>query len=212
MSSAASYPGRFIVLDGVDGCGKSTQAGLLVQALRSALEIEVQHLREPGSTTLGEGLRELLLSREQDMGPEVESLLFCAARRHMLDLLVRPALERGEWVVCERFHPSTLAYQGGAGGVPTEILARLLEGWAGDPEPDLILILDLDPAAARQRSGKAADRIEDKGRGFQEEVASAMRHYAQTDPAAQLVQGEGSADEVAARILARVEGLGLRSR
>lgn len=212
MSSAASYPGRFIVLDGVDGCGKSTQAGLLVQALRSALEIEVQHLREPGSTTLGEGLRELLLSREQDMGPEVESLLFCAARRHMLDLLVRPALERGEWVVCERFHPSTLAYQGGAGGVPTEPLARLLEGWAGDPKPDLILILDLDPAAARQRSGKAADRIEDKGRGFQDEVASAMRHYAQTDPAAQLVEGEGSADEVAARILARVEGLGLRSR
>lgn len=212
MSSAASHPGRFIVLDGVDGCGKSTQAGLLVRALRSAVGVEVQHLREPGSTTLGEGLRELLLSREQDMGPEVESLLFCAARRQMLDLLVRPALERGEWVVCERFHPSTLAYQGGAGGVPTETLARLLEGWAGDPEPDLILILDLDPAAARQRSGKAADRIEDKGRGFQEEVASAMRHYAQTDPAAQLVQGEGSADEVAARILARVEGLGLRLR
>jgi dTMP kinase len=207
MTATPSYPGRFIVLDGVDGCGKSTQAKRLVDSLRTKDEVEVQHLREPGSTTLGEGLRELLLSREQDMGPEVESLLFCAARRQMLDLLVRPALEKGQWVVCERFHPSTLAYQGGAGGVPTETLARLLESWAGDPRPDLVLILDLDPTAARQRRGKSADRIEDKGQGFQEEVARAMRHYAKTHPAAELVQGEGSADEVAERILAHVDGL-----
>lgn len=207
MTATPTYPGRFIVLDGVDGCGKSTQAKRLVHSLRTKGEVEVQHLREPGSTTLGEGLRELLLSRDQDMGPEVESLLFCAARRQMLDLLVRPALEKGQWVVCERFHPSTLAYQGGAGGVPTEVLAQLLESWAGDPEPDLVLILDLDPAAAKQRRGESADRIEDKGQGFQEEVARAMRRYAATHPAAELVQGEGSADEVAERIRAHVDGL-----
>jgi dTMP kinase len=207
MTATPTYPGRFIVLDGVDGCGKSTQAKRLVHSLRTEGEVEVQHLREPGSTTLGEGLRELLLSRDQDMGPEVESLLFCAARRQMLDLLVRPALEKGQWVVCERFHPSTLAYQGGAGGVATEVLAQLLESWAGDPEPDLVLILDLDPAAAKQRRGESADRIEDKGQGFQEEVARTMRHYAATHPAAELVQGEGSADEVAERIRAHVDGL-----
>jgi len=207
MTATPSYPGRFIVLDGVDGCGKSTQAKRLVHTLRTEGEVEVQHLREPGSTTLGEGLRELLLSREQDMGPEVESLLFCAARRQMLDLLVRPALEKGQWVVCERFHPSTLAYQGGAGGVPIQTLSLLLESWAGDPKPDLVLILDLDPAAAKQRRGESADRIEDKGQGFQEEVARAMRHYAQTHPAAELVHGEGSADEVAARIMPHVHGL-----
>ena len=207
MTATPTYPGRFIVLDGVDGCGKSTQTKRLVHSLRTEGEVEVQHLREPGSTTLGEGLRELLLSRDQDMGPEVESLLFCAARRQMLDLLVRPALEKGQWVVCERFHPSTLAYQGGAGGVPTEVLAQLLESWAGDPEPDLVLILDLDPAAAKQRRGESADRIEDKGQGFQEEVARAMRHYAATHPAAELVQGEGSADEVAERIRIHMDGL-----
>jgi dTMP kinase len=207
MTATSSYTGRFIVLDGVDGCGKSTQAKRLVHTLRTEGEVEVQHLREPGSTTLGEGLRELLLSREQDMGPEVESLLFCAARRQMLDLLVRPALQAGQWVVCERFHPSTLAYQGGAGGVPTETLSLLLEGWSGDPKPDLVLILDLAPAAAKQRRGESADRIEDKGQGFQEEVARAMLHYAQTHPAAELVQGEGSADDVAARIMTHVHDL-----
>lgn len=207
MTATPSYPGRFIVLDGVDGCGKSTQAKRLVHSLSTQGEVEVQHLREPGSTALGEGLRELLLSRKQDMGPEVESLLFCAARRQMLDLLVRPALEQGQWVVCERFHPSTLAYQGGAGGVSDETLAQLLEGWAGDPKPDLVLILDLDPAEAEQRRGRSSDRIEDKGQGFQEEVARAMRHYAKTHPAAELVEANGTADEVAERIRAYVDGL-----
>ncbi len=212
MPAVPPSPGRFIVLDGVDGCGKSTQAKRLVQALCERSGLDVVHLREPGSTSLGEALRSLLLSRDQDMGPEVESLLFCAARRQMLDDLVRPALERGQWVVCERFHPSTLAYQGAAGGVPMDALVQLLMTWAGDPQPDCILILDLDPSAAKRRRGLSSDRIEDKGHVFQERVAEAMRDYTQHNSTAALIAGTGSPDEVAQRVLAEVDRLGVTGR
>src|SRR5262245_35412594 len=103
--------GAFIVLDGIDGCGKSTQAELLSRVLASDTGREVVHLREPGSTNLGERLREILLARESELSPEVEALLFVAARRQMLAERVEPALARGAHVVCERFHPSTFAYQ-----------------------------------------------------------------------------------------------------
>src|SRR5262245_41964532 len=101
--------GRFVVLDGIDGCGKTTQAARLAEALRrdstGASSHETLHLREPGSTRLGEALRELLLERGLSPSPAVEALLFAAARRQMLDELVEPALSRGAHVVVERFHP-----------------------------------------------------------------------------------------------------------
>src|SRR5262245_34284111 len=113
--------GLFVVIDGVDGCGKSTQAERLVRALATLPGADPEraplHLREPGSTKLGETLRGLLLGRGREMSPAVETLLFAAARRQMLDELVRPALAAGRLVVCERFHPSTFAYQAVAGGL-----------------------------------------------------------------------------------------------
>ena len=192
--------GRFYVLDGVDGCGKSTQARLLVEHLKQVSEGPVQHLREPGSTTLGERLRELLLSRDGEMSAHVESLLFCAARRQMLEELVGPALSRGEPVVCERFHPSTVAYQAFAGGVELEPLMELLEVWSGRPSPDRIILLDLDPEVAARRRGADRDRIEDKGLEFQQRVAEGLRRYAGLNPTAVLVDAAGSEAEVAARV------------
>lgn len=195
----------FIVLDGVDGCGKSTQAARLVEALGERGFDEVLHLREPGSTSLGEGLRSLLLSREHRPSPEVEVLMFAASRRQTLDELVGPALERGAAVVCERFHASTFAYQGFAGDVGEDRVMEVLLGWANDPEPDLTLVLDLPPGAASERRGEARDRIEDKGLTFQERVAEGYRRYVERSSHARLVDGAGTPEEVERRVLEEVD-------
>ncbi len=111
--------GRFLVLDGIDGCGKSTQARMLIEQLGARAVAEARpeplHLREPGSTALGERLRELLLAGDAEINPGSEVMLFASARRQLLSELVEPALASGRDVVCERFHPATLAYQAHAG-------------------------------------------------------------------------------------------------
>ena len=207
--------GRFLVLDGIDGCGKSTQAERLVAALAERGDPPPLHLREPGSTAAGERIRALLLDPAVDLGPQVEALLFAAARRQMLDEIVRPALEAGRDVVCERFHPATYAYQGVAGEVDEEELLALLQHWAGEPAPDLVVLLDLDVRTAVARTvarngarageGAATDRIEAKGTGFQERVAEGFRRYAARFPGVVVVDAGGSADEVSRRVLAEVE-------
>jgi dTMP kinase len=205
--------GRFLVLDGIDGCGKSTQAELLVSALARLGALAPLHLREPGSTAAGERVRALLLDPEIELGPAAEALLLAAARRQMLDELVRPALAAGRDVVCERFHPSTFAYQAVAGGLDEERVLELLEAWAGDPSPDLVVLLelDLDEAAAR-RAGAPADRIEARGRAFQERVAAGYRRWAaraaKSGARVAVVAAAGTPDEVARRVRAEVERAG----
>jgi dTMP kinase len=196
----------FVVLDGVDGCGKTTQAARLVRALRAEGAAEVLHLREPGSTRLGEGLRALLLDPEREMSPAVETLLFAAARRQMLDEVVAPALARGASVVVERFHASTFAYQVAAGGLAEADVLDLLERFAGSPRPDLVLLLDLPAEVARARASSRAtsDRIEAKGLEFQRRVAAGFRRYAELAQDVVLLDARGSEDEVTARILDEV--------
>lgn len=194
--------GTFFVVDGIDGCGKTSQAVLLCESLGAGAAL---HLREPGSTALGEGLRALLLDRQQRIEPAVEVLMFAAARRQMLEELVAPALARGEHVVCERFHPSTYAYQAVAGDLDGDQVLELLRTWAGAPRPDLVLLLEVDVAEAARRRGAATDRIEAKGLEYQRCVAQGYRRYAELDPAAVLVDGSGSAADVHARILEEVE-------
>jgi len=200
-SNAERRTGLFLVVDGVDGCGKTTQARRLADALGVPEELR---LREPGSTAVGERLRELLLSREHHIEPAVETLLFAAARRQMLDELVAPALAAGRTVVCERFHPSTYAYQAVAGELEEEAVLGLLHGWAGDPVPDLLFLLDVDVEEAARRRGAASDRIEAKGVEFQRRVAEGYRRYAERDPAARLIDGSGSEDEVHERLIREV--------
>ena len=201
--------GRFIVLDGVDGCGKTTQAARLVERLRAAGGAPL-HVREPGSTPLGERLRELLLGGEHELDAGLELLLLAASRRALLAQLVGPALAAGRDVVCERFHASTFAYQAEAGGLDGERVLALLGEWAGWPRPDVEVVIDTDPdrAAERRERGRIeADRIEAKGLAFQRRVARGYRRYAERVPGAVLVDGDRDVDLVARAIegeLARV--------
>ena len=200
----AFAPPLFVVLDGIDGCGKSTQAKRLAEALSMRRGAPALHLREPGSTRLGERIRELLLSRALQIAAPSETLLFAAARRAMLDELVAPALARGVDVVCERFHASTFAYQAFAGGLDAGQVLELLRTWAGEPVPQLTLILDLDPELAQGRRRAPSDRIEDRGLEFQRRVASGYRRYAELEPLAQVVAADGSEEHVHRVVLAAV--------
>jgi dTMP kinase len=195
------------VLDGVDGCGKSTQAARLARALEARARRPTLHLREPGSTAAGERIRALLLDPEPALAPAAQALLFAAARRQMLEELVAPALSSGRDVVCERFHPSTVAYQGAALGLGEERVRALLREWAGEPAPDLTVILDLEPETARARRG-GADRFEAQEREFHERVYQGFRRYAASGDRVVLVDATGEPDEVAARVWREVERAG----
>ena len=140
--------GKFITLEGIDGAGKSTHHGWLVDALRQR-GITLVATREPGGTPLGEKLRGLLLT--ESMHLETEALLMFAARREHLDKLILPALERGDWVLSDRFSDASFAYQGGGRGLSREKL-ETLEAWVqGDLLPDLTLLFDVPTEVARAR-------------------------------------------------------------
>jgi dTMP kinase len=176
---------RFLVLEGVDGSGKSTQATALLDWLEQKGRHPV-HLREPGTTRIGENLRALLLeSGRESWHPRTEALLFFAARRELLRQQVQPALEAGHDVICERFTPSTLAYQGQHEADAAFILA--LDHLVVGPElqPDLVLILDLDPAESLARAGVRAqsdgatlDAMEERGLEFLQAVRQGYLRYA----------------------------------
>lgn len=203
--SASSRRAVFVVLDGVDGCGKSTQARRLVAALEGETGVQPLHVREPGSTRLGETLRAILLSREHaHLSARVETLLFAAARAQTLDELVAPALGEGRSVVCERFHASTFAYQAVAGGLDEREVLDLLARWAGAPAPDLEIVLALPAPLARARRPQAGDRIEDKGLAFQERVARGYARYAELVPATVVIDGARDEDTVASAVLLEV--------
>ncbi|MCP3916397.1 MAG: dTMP kinase [bacterium] len=208
MGPETTVSSRFVVLDGVDGCGKTTQARRLVASLAEGGVREVRHLREPGSTHLGESLRELLLGRGLDLDAGVEALLFAAARRQMLRELVAPALAAGAHVVCERFHASTFAYQAVAGELDPERLLALLHGWSNEPEPNVTVVLDLDVDLSLARRGPASDRIEDKGRAFLERVRAGYLAYAARNERVRVVDASGTEDEIAECVLAEVSRVG----
>jgi dTMP kinase len=157
--------GKFITLEGGEGGGKTTQGAALTGKLRKA-GIEVLQTREPGGTPRAEAIREVLLSgKAKRFGPLGEAVLFYAARESHLELAIRPALERGTWVVCDRFSDSTRAYQGAAGGLPYSVIDILDNAVVGATRPDLTIIFDLPPevglsrVAERKRERVASDAI-----------------------------------------------------
>ena len=171
--------GRFVVLEGIDGCGKTTQLQALRQWLPSsglmAPGARLVVSREPGGTALGQALRELLLHPPQGVQPlpRAELLLYAADRAQHVEALLLPALAAGDWVLCDRFTGSTAAYQGYGRGLPLALIDTLESLATGGLQADLTLWLDVSLAESRRRrGGRPADRIEAAGEVFQTRVAA----------------------------------------
>jgi dTMP kinase len=164
------HPGFFLVLDGPDGGGKTTQAARLADWLRSR-GFDVVSCRDPGATALGNRLRAILTDRDTvPISIRAEMLLFMASRAQMVEEIITPALESGHIVVCDRFLLATIVYQGHAGGLdPAEITAAGISA-TGGLLPDLTIILDVAPETARGRVGPARDRIEDRPADYHDRV------------------------------------------
>jgi dTMP kinase len=139
----------------------------------------------------------VFLSRRHELSAGVEALLVTAARRQMLERVVGPAVAAGRDVVCERFHSSTVAYQGVAGELGVREVEALLDGWAPEPAPELVVVLDVDAEDAARRRGAARDRVEDRGLEYQARVAEGFRAYAHAHAHAVLVDGSRSPEDVA---------------
>lgn len=204
--------GRFISLEGGEGVGKSTQADALAEALRGR-GIEVATTREPGGSPGAEAIRQLLLQGEVDRWtPETEALLFAAARSDHVARTIRPALATGKWVVCDRFLDSSLAYQGGAGGVGTGNVMKLHEVGSRGLLPDRTLLLEMpmDEAYWRsfERDDGGLDRFGRKTGAYHDAVVGAFHSLAEADPKRfRIVSSQGSVQEVTARLMAALEDL-----
>ncbi len=200
----------YLVLDGPDGGGKSTQSRALVEFLRQRGRT-VHHLREPGSTPVGENLRQLLLSPQTgDLQPLTEVLLFTAARTELAARVIGPALARGEDVVSERCFASTLAYQCLAThpGVSFDFVLDLTRRAHGPWMPDAVFVLDCDVTTAlRRRSARQKDRIEGRDDAFHERVRNAYLEVARRDPTFVVVDSRWPFASVQATLQQRALGL-----
>jgi dTMP kinase len=169
--------GRFVVLEGGDGSGKTTQAARLAATLRTR-GISVLQTFEPGAGAVGKVLRELLLHGPEAIAPVTEALLMAADRAQHVATEVEPALARGEWVVCDRYVPSSLVYQGVVRGLGVERVQEINAAATGGLEPDLVIVLDVSDRVAQSRQGGEADRLEREGPAFHEKVRNGYRQLA----------------------------------
>ena len=203
--------GKFLALEGGEGAGKSTQAKLLVAALE-ARGINVDLTREPGGTLGAEAIRTLLLDPPgPGWGAEAEALLFAAARSDHVAQRIRPALERGEWVICDRFVDSSRAYQGGAGALGDETITALHQIGSKGLRPDLTLLIEVDPASTAsrlaERDGDTSDAIGGRDAHYHSQVAQSFRRLAEADQQGfAIIDGSGSVDQVHRAIMAAVDG------
>jgi len=197
--------GRFITFEGGEGAGKSTQVRRLSERL-NALGIDVVATREPGGSPGAEIVRHLLLSgAAKPLGPLAEAALFAAARADHLDVTIRPSLDRGSWVISDRFSDSTRVYQGALGNVDPKLIAALESVTVGETKPDLTVVLDVPAdeglARATARSGAAADRFESESLNFHRHLRDAFRDLALREPErCVLIDGRQDPDAVAEAI------------
>lgn len=204
--------GRFISLEGGEGVGKSTQVRRLAEALRGR-GLEVVETREPGGSPGAEAIRRLLLEgADERWTAEAEALLFAAARADHVARTIRPALARGAWVLCDRFLDSSLAYQGGPGGVGQEAIRSLHAVGSHGFLPDRTLLLELPAARAAERlavrDAAGSDRIGGRGADYHAGVAAAFVALAEADPARfRRVDAGGDAETVTRSLLATIEDL-----
>ena len=203
MSSAR---GVFITFEGGEGSGKSTQIDLLAARLE-ACGLLVVRLREPGGTVVGEAVRAALLDPEHaGMSARAELLLYEASRAELVERRIRPALAAGEVVLCDRFYDSTTAYQGYGRGLPLDDVIELNEIGTGGLEPDLTLVLDIDPRVGLGRAtATGADRLEAEEITFHERVREGFLRISDSEPSrVVVVDAGGEPSSVAARVLAVV--------
>lgn len=216
MTEAVTTTGRFIALEGGEGAGKSTQARLLAETLR-AHGIEVVVTREPGGTPGAEAIRKLLLEGapgDEGAGwnPRAEALLFAAARSDHVEQLIRPALARGAWVVCDRFVDSSRAYQGGGGGLSDADIVTLHAIGSQGLLPDLTLLIEVSPEIAADRLSlrdvDGTDRIGGRDTAYHTRVARAFANFAEIAPDRfARIDGNGTPQETQTRVLAALAPL-----
>jgi len=194
--------GTFITLEGIDGAGKSSHVRWIARFLRGR-GIRLRVTREPGGTPAGETLRRLLLRSRRRLHVETETLLMFAARREHLAQVIGPALERGIWVLCDRFTDATYAYQSSGGGVPWDKVS-ILEQWVHPGfQPDLTILFDVRPAIGRQRAGRKRnpDRFEREREAYYRRVRDGYRRRAAGNARRiRLLDAEGTRSEVRKRL------------
>jgi dTMP kinase len=205
--------GVFISLDGVDGAGKSTQCRLLAEWLQ-ARGHKVALCRDPGGTPMGDRIRGLLLDSQTDRTPWCEALLFMASRAQLLNEVIRPALDRGEVVISDRYLLANVVYQGHAGGLPPEQLWEVGRTAAVGVLPDLTLVLDVAPEIAKPRKQGPPDQMERRGLEFQAKVRAGFLAEATKDRAKiKVIDAGRSVEEVQQAIQREVAHvLGSRER
>jgi len=170
LNSKNKFSGKFIALDGPDGCGKTTQTKLLVQWLKKQ-GIDAETFREPGGTAIGEKIRQILLNPDHlTMNTTTEVLLYMASRIQLWQEKIAPALKQNKCVILDRWLSSTCAYQGCAGGFGMENIIKLATDCLEKPWPDITIILDIDPKSAAKRLNHTLDRMEQKGDGYHKKV------------------------------------------
>ena len=200
--------GKFIVLDGPEGCGKSTQLRLLADHLQSA-GMSLVTVRDPGTTRIGEQIRQILLNPAHvDMGMRCEMMLYMAARAQMMREVIRPALDAGTCVLCDRFVSSTLAYQLGGEGLSLDEIRRTADIAIGGRWPDLTIILDIAPDKSFQRVTREKDRIEQRPLAYHQQVHANYLAQAKADASGyRVVNADQSVEGVQADIIRVLAGL-----
>ncbi len=201
--------GKFITFEGGEGAGKSTQVRLLANSLQR-LGQKVMMTREPGGSPKAEAIRKLLLEGKlAKFGPFAEALLFSIARDDHLETVIRPALKKENWVICDRFMDSTMAYQGAGGNLPPAVIKGLEHTVVGNTRPDFTILIDLPPAVGmnrarirwQQTTGGTADRFESMDMKFHERLREAFLEIAKNDPERCMIfNGEQPPDELANHI------------
>ena len=177
--------GKLITVEGIDGSGKTTLVSALVAQLEARFGIAAKPLREPGGVDVSERIRDLLKDPNATIGGRAEALLYAAARAELIDQAVEPLLASGSWVILDRYVDSSLAYQGAARGLGIEHVAAINSFATDGLVPNRTLLLELDPAVARQRSnvrGEEVDRIEAEGDSFFTAIADAYSELARAHP------------------------------
>lgn len=197
--------GRFVVFDGPDGSGKSTQLKIFTAAAREA-GLTVREAPDPGGTPVGDRIRAILLDPiHAEMCVRTEAMLYMASRAQLVEQVIRPALARGELVVGDRFVSSTLAYQGTAGGLSPEEIMALGRVACGEVWPHLTVVFDADERTAARRLSPLLDRMEQKGAEFHRRVRAGFLAQAKADPSRHaVVDASGEQSEVTARLMLAV--------